>query len=342
MISVHFKDGYSSGYGVAGTNIYKIVSSKYSGCLSNKNISRGVNIFVKIPPFRIEKGAYNIGFFYWEAVGFPDSWIPFILSLNEFWSSCQLITDNLKMIGFKGKIVNVPTPVKMNSDPRDVGFKDLYGQKMSETFKFYSIFQWNYRKGYDVLIKAFLSEFSDADDACLIVKTNPIDGSPKKEFIKICGDNKSALGKRSYGRIFFSDEKIPYEDISKIHSSCDCFVLPHRGEGWGIPIHEALNSCKPVITTKFGGITDYLNDSNSYLVDYSLEKVKNMEWSPLYDGKVWAEPSVDSLMFKMRQAYEGIDFERKKIAGKIVSRDLSYKSIGSIIKDRLEVIFEGS
>jgi len=336
LINVNHSKERFSGYGIAGGNIYNIVKSGFKNASSNKNLSRGINIFVSIPPFKINKGSYNIGFFYWETIGFPDSWVSEILKLDEFWSSCDLITKNLKMIGFKGKIVNMPTPIEKRYSFEKTIFGDAKGEVVGDdSFKFYSIFHWNYRKGYDVLIKAYLSEFSD-EDVCLIVKTHNKKKSVLKHFSEIVSREKKALGKANYPKIFFTEGIMNYSDILRIHSSCDCFVLPHRGEGWGIPMHEAISNCNPVIATKFGGITDYFDSSNSYVVDHKMIKSKNMNWTNLYDDRMWAEPSCPSLMREMRSAFENEEmFRSKQVLSKVLSDKISYENISKKIQKRI-------
>ena len=339
MIGVVFHDNYSSGYGIAGTNIKNIIRSRYQiipGIASGK-----INVFVKTPPLKIDMSKYNIGYFYWETIDFPDSWIPYILKLDEFWSPCNLVTDNLKKIGFRGKIVTIPTPIKEVASDKIFGLGSSSEGFYSKKFMFYSIFDWNYRKGWDVLFEAYFSEFS-TENVGLFVKTVSNSSAHKYKIInKIKSIKKSVPGPKPSA--FISTDNLKYEEIMSVHKNLDCFVLPHRGEGWGVPIHEAISMYSPVITTKFGGITDYLNENNAYIVDHSIVKVKNMgsRWGDIYENKVWAEPSVESLKKNMRLAFEDENlFHRKKLLSRHTYNSLTYEKISSIIIKRLEVIIE--
>jgi len=51
-----------------------------------------------------------------------------------------------------------------------------------------------------------------------------------------------------------------------MYHSADAFVLPTRGEGWGVPIAEAMSMALPVIVTNFSGPTAYATPDNSYLI----------------------------------------------------------------------------
>eukprot|EP00959_Pyramimonas_sp_CCMP1952_P109583 2292142-Pyramimonas_sp.AAC.1 len=54
------------------------------------------------------------------------------------------------------------------------------------------------------------------------------------------------------------------EDLRGYYAAADAFVLPTRGEGWGLPCVEAMAMAKAVITTNFSGATEYLTEDNAY------------------------------------------------------------------------------
>ena len=53
-------------------------------------------------------------------------------------------------------------------------------------------------------------------------------------------------------------------------AACDCYVSLHRAEGFGLTLAEAMAIGKPVIATGYSGNVDFMNDANSYLVDYEI------------------------------------------------------------------------
>jgi glycosyltransferase involved in cell wall biosynthesis len=60
------------------------------------------------------------------------------------------------------------------------------------------------------------------------------------------------------------------EDMRTLYSLAHVFVLPTRGEGWGLPCVEAMAMQLPVIVTNFSGPTAYLGIDNSFPLDYKL------------------------------------------------------------------------
>lgn len=61
----------------------------------------------------------------------------------------------------------------------------------------------------------------------------------------------------------------PTQDlIPRLYQSCDCWVVPSRSEGFGMPGLEAAAGHCPIVSTRCGGPEDYVREGvNGYLVD---------------------------------------------------------------------------
>lgn len=56
-------------------------------------------------------------------------------------------------------------------------------------------------------------------------------------------------------------------DMPLLYHAMDCFVLATRGEGWGLPLQEAMAMGIPTIGTNWGGNLEFMNTNNSLLID---------------------------------------------------------------------------
>ena len=334
IVNVFGNMGKGSGYRQAITNIMECFNDSKIPCnfysMGNYNNSHNfiqaekfgnINFILSAPPYKIKMSKYNIAYFYWESDKLPFVWKKDLMSMDEIWCPCKLVEDGVKKIGFRGITRIVPTPmrkVKRNILPVNLNvYQNLFLDE--KCFKFYSIFQWQYRKGYDCLIKAYLNEFKHNEDVILIIKTNPLlTDNLKHDITSFVNNIKKYIHKSSYAKIAVIDNFVTNKEIDGLHQLCDCFVLPHRGEGWGMPIARSIMHDKHLITTKYGGVTEYLDDRTASLIDHSMQPVTNMEWCKLYSSdQLWAEPKQASLQRHMRDVFSN----EKDNFSKILNRD---------------------
>ena len=213
----------------------------------------------------------------------PSCWVKKIHEYDEIWVPCKENLRALKNISFSGNIKVFPTP-SLNDDSFDefyIPHRSRRGRGIADdVFKFYYIFQWHYRKGYDLLINAYLDTFSSGDNVILILKTNKVNGS-KEDFVsKIKKEIYNARKKHPNGaEIYVIPDIISNNEMSYLHKMSDVYVSPYRGEGWGMPIVQAAKNNNGIITTRFGGFPEMLDKESALFLKHNLNHVKNMSWS---------------------------------------------------------------
>jgi glycosyltransferase involved in cell wall biosynthesis len=142
------------------------------------------------------------------------------------------------------------------------------------------------------------------------------------------------------GRIVFSiNEVIPYHQAGALYRSADCFVLSSRGEGWGMPILEAMACGLPVIATDWSAQRDFMNHGNAYPVE--VERIIPAEAKcPYYKGFGWAQPSYEHLRAMMRYVFEHPEEAQAKgrRAAEEAHAKWSWDQSAAKIIERLEMI----
>ena len=349
--------GSSSGYGNAVMNMSQAFSEsnintkfvfsnrckenfpEFIRSLENYSGKPKVDFYIHAPPYNKHRSDnYKIGYFYWEADRLPASWGSSIRALNEIWAPCELVKSACIRSGFRGPVHIVPTPSSTcyASVPVSIPSPMTNDFVLSkDVFKFYSIFQWHERKGYKELLKAYFSEFSGNDNVILILKVNSLNTPGytndriKVDIIKI----KRKLNLKKYPKVYLIDDILPKDYISGIHQYCDCYVAPHHGEGWGMPIHDAIDFGNHIVTTNFGGITEFLDKNSANIIDHEMGPVKNMDWSRLYSpSQSWAYPNIDSLRSNMRNVYENQkDLLYKTKNAKIITSGMTISAVSKTI-----------
>ena len=59
-------------------------------------------------------------------------------------------------------------------------------------------------------------------------------------------------------------------ELTGLLRTADCYLSPHRAEGFGLTLLEAMSLGKPVVATNYSGNVDFMTSDNSYPVDYRL------------------------------------------------------------------------
>ena len=171
-----------------------------------------------------------------------------------------------------------------------------------ESFRFLHVSSCFPRKGADVLLEAFGQAFTRENPVSLIIKTFPnIHNRIEDQLADFHARYPQAA------RVVLINENIDEAEIAGLYQQCDALAAPSRGEGFGLPIAEAMLFGKPVITTAYGGQMDFCNSANAWLVDYTFD------YAQTHMGQfnsVWAEPDVQDLARNLREVFEAAPGER--------------------------------
>jgi len=314
--------------------------SKVDG-LINKSLDFRVQIVHLTPenfPMHRLSTVYNIGYTVWETDRLPRAWADFCNQMDEIWVPSQWNVEVFKKNGVKVPVHCVPHTFAENKFLNDVDPEPISMDK----FLFYSIFQWIERKAPSVLLKAYYSEFTRTDNVSLALKTYRLNTSDReRQFIREQIKNiKVSMNLSDYPPVILFGGTMTHEQIQALHKRGDCFVLPSRGEGFSLCHAEAMGYGKPTVCTNYGGILEFMNKDNSFLVDYQLTPCSGMLFSNYNATMTWADPDIMHLRRTMRWIYEN-QGEAKKVGlegQKTILNDYSYKKIGKLIVDRLKDI----
>ena len=107
-------------------------------------------------------------------------------------------------------------------------------------------------------------------------------------------------------RICILNKTMDREEILGLIQSCDAYVSPHRAEGFGRTLAEAMMFGKPVIATNYSGNQFFMSPEFTFPVDYELIPMEQGDYHFVDngDGAVWADPQISSMSDQMRAAIE--------------------------------------
>ncbi len=275
-------------------------------------------------------GRYRIGYTMLEPNGIPEDWVAQANQMDEVWVPSTFNQRTFRDSGVRRPIYVVPLGV----DP-DYFHPGIAARRPSDRFVFLSNFEWGERKAPEVLLKAFTDEFSEADDVVLVLKV--FNNDPGVNVGQQIADMR--LRKGAAPVVLMLNQRIALHQMGSLYTSADCFVLPTRGEGWGMPILEAMACGLPTIATDWSAQADFLDPEYSYPLRVK-RLIPAVAKCPYYTGYEWADPDIEHLRYLMRYVYEHREEARAKgrRAAEVVAERWTWARAVDKIMARLEEI----
>ncbi len=269
----------------------------------------------------------------WEFGSLPKTWIGEIENkVDEVWVPSTFVRNCYLESGVPGdKVAVVPNgvntarfhPGAADNTTIDRLWKSGPGGSAwitPDTCKFLFVGGTLTRKGIDVLLDAFDRAFSAKDDVVLLVK----DFGAGSFYANQGMDSliRALQVKPGGSKIVYVTEELSENDIAALYASADCLVHPYRGEGYGMPIAEAMASGKPTIATNYGAALDFANEANAYLIPAQVQYLSERVVSGMetVGAPYWAEPFREALIETLRSVVKNQAAAQAK--GKQALRDI--------------------
>jgi glycosyltransferase involved in cell wall biosynthesis len=306
--------------------------------LSRTKIKKGApKVFgVTMPMDMLHAGKRIIFTMMETSKGLHKDYVEKLNLFNEIWVPTEHGKQMFQASGVHSPIYVVPLGVSFERYNPEA--KPMVLNNSLKGFRFASVFKWSYRKGPDLLLRAYMEEFSASDDVSLFIVSRALN-VPEEVGNKVIVEEFQSIAK-SVGKsvddlphVSLYSDPVPEVKMPSIYTACDAFVLPSRGEGFGLPYCEASACGLPVIATNCSAQTDFLNHNNSFLVepdDYAVSNLNSVgelskmaKISHYYQGQefpLFKEGSIAQLRKHMRYVFE--NREEAKAKGEILRKEL--------------------
>lgn len=293
-----------------------------------------ISLQITIPNEWKKMAPINIGY----TAGIETTHIsPAWLQPSQQMDKIIVISEHAKRV-FENTVFNdqngnqhkVTTPIEVVHFPWKQVHDAGINLELKTEFNFLTVNQWGPRKNIEGLISAFIDEFRD-EEVGLVVKTNKAADSQMdknvvhtqmQQLIESKGPHKC--------KVYVVHGTLSEQEMHGLyrHPKVKAFVTATHGEGFGLPVFEAVNEELPVIATNWSGHLDFLNgvDKEGELksmfakVDFEIKPIQDQfVWQGVMEkGVCWAYPSVGSLRSRMREVYK--DYPRFKSWAKKISQ----------------------
>lgn len=276
----------------------------------------------------------------WEFGALPLDWVRAADRVDEFWVPSHYVREVYVGSGVPAeKVVVIPNGIDPARFHPEVPPRALPTRKR---FRFLFVGGTIPRKGPDVLLRAYLATFTGSDDVCLVIKDcggrTHYAGQTLADQIRACQRRPGSP------EIVYLDEEWDPAELPGLYTACQCLVLPYRGEGFGLPVLEAMACGVPVIVTAGGATEDFVAEGCGWRIPAERhglgERIGEIR---LARPGWWLEPDARALGDLMRRAYEGPDVcrERGRRAADHARAHFTWAKAAEKVSGRLEALMAG-
>lgn len=282
---------------------------------------------------RAQQAAYaqTVVYSVWERSSIHPEIALQLKEVAECWVPCQQNAEILRGAGVE-RVQVVPHPYDDDDPVRKCTARRPHPVHHK---RFYSIGSWQPRKGFDLLICAFLKTYRPSDDAQLTIKYSgawPGYPSPGELVRNVLHDGLvRANGWTSENvrtKLFLVGGRVKRSKIVQLHFDNNIYVSASHGEAWCLPAFDAKLAGNSLVHVPFGGTADFAGANDLEVVWRSGAVPESYNWEP---SALWAEPDFRSLCAALRRAappsafLEPAGFEDR----------FSMRAVGTLMRERV-------
>ena len=296
----------------------------------------------------------------WEYGYLPAQWIrPIEERVAEVWCNSRAVRDTYLRSGIpEDKLHLVPLgvdaetfspqapPFVFTEEPGAGRLCDkrkpdpARGGARRDPFVFLFVGGTLHRKGIDILLDAYVRAFSAYDDVALVIKdvcTRTVYRGQNEQgrILDLAADGTRPA-------VVYLEEDLSAHQLAGVYTAADCLVQPYRGEGFCLPVLEAMACGLPVVVPAGGPTDDFVDEAVGWRAAAERKPFgegRIGEWECV--GPTWMlEVDPDELARRMREAYVGREEAgRRGAAGAArVRAGWTWEHAARAVQSRLEAL----
>jgi len=276
-------------------------------------------VFLRYGP-KVFEGFYNIGWWPWELEVWPKAWHEAYQLVDELWS-CSEFSDTMYRKATTKPVSAMPLAASV---ARTKSYPRKHFGLPAKAYLFLYVFDFNshvVRKNPHAAIDAFWEAFGKTSAKA----QQSHHGAQPGLVLKVMNSKPDDPAWLAFEKLIATDARIHLisqtlarPEVLGLIESCDAYVSPHRAEGFGRTLAEAMLLGKPVIATNYSGNQFFMHPEHTLPVEYDLVAVQTGDYHfvETSDAAMWANPRISHLAKRMQEAFAQKD-QRTAVAARI-------------------------
>lgn len=278
----------------------------------------------------------------WEFGRVPRAWVEAVRDgiVDQVWAYTKYVRDCYVDSGVDPARVAI-VPLGIDADRFRPGLTPHDAVHMARSFRFLFVGGTLYRKGIDVLLQAWRQAFEADENVALVIKDMGVDTFYRNQTAG------AAIRRLQHdpgcAQIQYLTDDLPGGDMPRLYAACDALVHPYRGEGFGLPVAEAMACGLPVIVTRGGACDDFCPEEIGYGVA-SRRLPATLDVDQDLVGQAWLlEPDVAALAAQMRAVFEGREEARRRgaLGSQHVRTNVTWQRSAIAALEAIEILHSG-
>lgn len=274
----------------------------------------------------VEEARARVGLFVWEMDEVPDSWLSVVERVDAIWTPSRFCADVLaRRTRRRVEVIPhvVPVPPKAPEAARSLA----ESEGVRTILYAFDGASYLARKRPVALIDAFAASGLGGRGWQLVLKTKNLMDTPEPAAALVARAAATA-------GVTLITKPLPGEQMAALLERADIYASPHRAEGFGLTIAEAMAHGKVVVATDYGGSRDFLDESCGFPVSGPLVRLEE-DHGPYPRGGVWCEVSIPDLTHSLLRAAHLVEAGDRSMGARARAR-VAERLSAAAVADRMD------
>lgn len=282
---------------------------------------------------KIFANRYNIGFFLWEQMDFPQQWDCILELVDEIWTPAEFVSRSIQKRTQK-PVFTMPygllkPNVLENCNRKYFGLPE----NVCLFLVSYDGYSCSERKNPMASVRAYCNAFSQSE-ACvgLVIKATHASDEDLQAFQQML---------KGYPNIYVLTDSFSKAEFNSLLQCIDVYVSLHRAEGFGLVMAEAMMLGTAVIATNWSANTEFMNDEVAWMVPADIIEL-DKDVFPYQKGTHWAQPDEKNAAKGMQELFKNKKMRQQLCANaqRHIEMVLSQQMAAERMKKRLSKLWE--